>query len=101
MKKSLIRFLRAGGIGAALALLATPGLAAHTGGAVPLRGYDNAILDPATSDQPYSPRNTCGTCHDYDEITSAYHFQQGFDEASDTFNPAKPFVKSPGMYGKW
>ncbi|MBW2610894.1 MAG: hypothetical protein JRE12_00825 [Deltaproteobacteria bacterium] len=26
---------------------------------------------------PYSPKNTCGECHDYDAITNAYHFQQG------------------------
>lgn len=25
----------------------------------------------------YSPKNTCGECHDYAAITSAYHFMQG------------------------
>ena len=50
---------------------------------------------------PYSPRKTCGTCHPYSTITSGFHFQQGFDEMSDTFNPRKSWILSPGMYGKW
>ena len=25
----------------------------------------------------YSPKQTCGACHDYDAITKAYHFMQG------------------------
>ena len=25
----------------------------------------------------YSPKKTCGACHDYDSITKAYHFMQG------------------------
>ena len=25
----------------------------------------------------------------------------GFDEMSDHFNPKKPWILSPGMYGKW
>jgi hypothetical protein len=33
------------------------------------------------SNIPYSPKNTCGECHDYDEITNAYHFQQGRTDA--------------------
>jgi hypothetical protein len=28
------------------------------------------------SNIPYSPKNTCGECHEYDAITNAYHFQQ-------------------------
>ena len=33
------------------------------------------------SNVPYSPKNTCGECHDYDAITNAYHFQQGRTDA--------------------
>jgi hypothetical protein len=33
------------------------------------------------SNIPYSPKNTCGECHDYDAITNAYHFQQGRTDA--------------------
>jgi hypothetical protein len=49
----------------------------------------------------YSPRKTCGGCHGYTTITSGYHFQQGFDEMSDRYSRKKPWVLSPGMYGKW
>lgn len=51
--------------------------------------------------EPYSPRKTCGTCHGYSTITYGYHFQQGFTEISDRFNREKPWLVSPGMYGKW
>ena len=51
--------------------------------------------------EPYSPRQTCGGCHGYAIITSGYHFQQGFDQMSDRFDAKKPWVLSPGMYGKW
>ncbi len=56
---------------------------------------------------PYSPRNTCGECHDYDEITMAYHFQQGRTDSrgnllvKDDMDPRKPWLISRGMYGKW
>lgn len=51
--------------------------------------------------EPYSPRKTCGTCHGYSTVTYGYHFQQGFTQISDNFNPEKPWLVSPGMYGKW
>jgi hypothetical protein len=51
--------------------------------------------------EPYSPRRTCGTCHGYSTITYGYHFQMGFTEISDNFNREKPWLVSPGMYGKW
>ncbi len=50
---------------------------------------------------PYSPRHTCGGCHSYATITQGYHFQQGFDVMSDHFDAKRPWVLSPGMYGKW
>ncbi len=56
---------------------------------------------------PYSPRNTCGECHDYDAITLAYHFQQGRTDShgnllvNDDKDPKKPWLISHGMYGKW
>jgi len=109
MRKTVIRFLRAGALGGALALLATPGLAAHTGGDVPLRDPAGLAISAANGNlgQPYSPKQTCvGSCHvhDYDAITSGYHFQQGVDQiVADAERTAgeKPFIKSPGMYGKW
>lgn len=56
---------------------------------------------------PYSPKNTCGGCHDYEAITNAYHFQQGRTNAdgeiivSDDLDPKSPWLISHGMYGKW
>ena len=44
------------------------------------------IIDPVkgiNSDKPYSPKQTCGKCHDYEKITEGYHFTQGKGEAPD------------------
>jgi len=101
MKRATLRNLAIGGIGAAALIFlgAAPGWA-HVD--VPLKGYDGATLDPATSTAPYSPKNTCGVCHNYETITKGYHFQQGFDQGiSDAFNAEKPWQLSPGMAGKW
>jgi len=63
---------------------------------------------PAGSTVAYSPRQTCGTCHDVDEIANGYHFQQGrTDETgalqarSDFFADGRTWLQSDGMYGKW
>ena len=56
---------------------------------------------------PYSPKKTCGGCHDYDQITNGYHFQQGRTDKtgkiviSDTLDPIRPWNLSSGMYGKY
>jgi len=50
---------------------------------------------------PYSPRKTCGGCHPYSTISSGFHFQQGFTEMSDDYNPWQSWILSPGMFGKW
>lgn len=70
-----------------------------------LRSDDGKIINPVSgenADQPISTRQTCGAegCHDYAAITKGYHFQQGWDKISDTFNPDKPWMLSPGMMGK-
>jgi len=49
----------------------------------------------------YSPKRTCGTCHDYDSITKGYHFQQGFDQMSEGNDPRRPWLLSPGMFGRY
>ncbi len=74
-------------------------------GAIVLRdAAGNAITPGSTT--PYSPEKTCGGCHDVNVVTQGYHFQQGRTDASknivvsDTFNPAKPWLLSAGMYGK-
>ncbi len=60
----------------------------------------NHVLD---SGQPYSSKTTCGTsgCHDYESITSAFHFEMGRDEADDNFgkNHGVPILVSPGYFG--
>ncbi len=59
------------------------------------------ITPTENSKDPYSPRQTCGRCHPYSTITSGYHFQQGFDVMSDSYDTCRPWLLSPGMYGKW
>ncbi|MCC7140147.1 MAG: hypothetical protein IT460_17130 [Planctomycetes bacterium] len=60
------------------------------------------------SKEPYSPRETCGGCHDVDAMANAYHFQQGRTTAagtiqtkSDFYGDNRPWLGSDGMYGKW
>lgn len=73
---------------------------------IDLRGFDG---NPLTIDSkvPYSPKRTCGACHDYEQITKGYHFQQGRTDGSgkiairDTLNPKYPWNLSFGMYGKY
>lgn len=61
--------------------------------------------DRITPDQnavdPYSPKKTCGTCHDYGIITKGYHFQQGFDVLREGYDPRRPWILSPGMFGNY
>ena len=68
----------------------------------------------------YSPKQTCGKCHDYDSITKAYHFREGSTPGanggvSDTWvsenrnkNNSQKYLTnayghllSPGQYGAW
>lgn len=63
---------------------------------------------PIDSTAPYSPRSTCGRCHDVDTIANAYHFSQGRTDLTGRIDDrlTKPWeaqmaVLSPGMYGKW
>ncbi len=61
------------------------------------------IIDPVkgvNADKPYSPKQTCGKCHDYNKITEGFHFQQGKDEtASGTLADRYQWVSHPGNYG--
>lgn len=72
-------------------------------GAFFLRNSVGDIINPLTGengDQPFSTRKTCGACHDYDLITKGFHFQQGWECISDTFDEKMPWVLSNGMMGK-
>jgi len=70
-----------------------------------LRGFDGNPLTPE-SNLPYSPKKTCGACHDYNRITNGYHFQQGRTDgvgkivASDAYDPKRPWNLSSGLFGK-
>ncbi len=70
-----------------------------------LRTETGEIINPISglnAGKVMSTRKTCGAkgCHNYDEITKGYHFQQGWDKISDTFSKDKPWVLSDGMMGK-
>ena len=66
----------------------------------------------------YSPKETCGACHDYQAVTRAYHFREGAgpngqivnDQWSDMNNDGTLYkylanayghLLSPGQYGAW
>ncbi len=66
----------------------------------------------------YSPKKTCGACHDYNEITRAFHFREGAgpngenlsDHWSDEHNDGTLYkylanayghLLSPGQFGAW
>jgi hypothetical protein len=75
----------------------------RTCGPIYLRDADGQIINPLTGEnagQPFSTRQTCGACHDYERITSGYHFQQGWDRVRDDFKRDMPWVLSDGMMGK-
>lgn len=71
----------------------------------PFNLYDaeGELIDPVNginADQPYSPRQTCGKCHDYEKITKGFHFQQGADEVpSETSAERYQWVSTPGNFG--
>ncbi len=67
---------------------------------------------------PYSPKQTCGRCHDYEAVTRAFHFREGTgprgEDISDHWSEeqkdgtlykylanAYAYVISPGQYGAW
>lgn len=79
------------------------------------KGHPNVVLRDVLGNPiqegaqtPYSPRQTCGQCHDIDQIANGYHFQQGRTDATgqivtrdDYFGDGRTFIRSAGMYGKW
>ncbi|MFH1744026.1 MAG: hypothetical protein ABIH23_33900 [bacterium] len=67
---------------------------------------DGIAVDPnvyGMSIPPYSPRKTCGACHDYKKITSGYHFRMGSDVIHDEFGKDRdePCSISDGTCGKF
>ncbi len=71
-----------------------------------LRDENGNIINPISGvnvDVPYSPKQTCGECHDYQKITKGYHFLQGKGEKmAKNFQQTYPWCTSPGQYGgRW
>ncbi|MDK2972967.1 MAG: hypothetical protein PWP23_2722 [Candidatus Sumerlaeota bacterium] len=68
-----------------------------------LRTESGEIINPRTGEnatQPYSPKQTCGQCHDYDLITQGFHFTQGAGEEPTADQAARcQWVSTPGNYG--
>ncbi|WP_456403944.1 hypothetical protein [Thiolapillus sp.] len=67
--------------------------------AIPL--LDESGKHVLKSGAPYSPRTTCGQCHDYEFITHSYHIEQGRDETDDSFGKRAglPQLVGPGYFG--
>ncbi len=122
--------------GLAIAVLAGggPAFAAHPD--IPLYTYEEVaaqynsammpvMIDPATmKGMPYSPKQTCGNCHNgttaswdqqhsfsepltsYEQMSQhAFHAELGAEEwqhsSTETTQPGKPWSRSNGMFGKW
>lgn len=64
---------------------------------------DGNVIDPVkglNAEKPYSPKQTCGKCHDYEKITQAYHFKMGAGEKLPPEMAARyGWVTTPGFYG--
>jgi len=45
----------------------------------------------AESNQPYSPRRTCGRCHDYETIAHGWHFNASLPDTIDG-RPGEPWI---------
>src|SRR4030043_1402378 len=86
-------------------LLTNRKLITQSGVCPPFFLYDEegSIIDPVhnlNAEKPYSPKQTCGKCHDYEKITEGFHFQQGKDEiATGTLAERYQWVSNPGNYG--
>jgi len=68
-----------------------------------LRDEEGNVINPVAgenADKPYSPKQTCGRCHDYGKITRGYHFMQGKGEDATPDQKARClWASTPGNYG--
>ncbi len=59
----------------------------------------NPVSDE-NADKPYSPKMTCGACHDYEKITKGFHFTQGMGEKPTAEQAARClWASTPGNFG--
>ena len=68
-----------------------------------LRDEDGEVINPVKDEnagKPYSPKMTCGACHDYEKITKGFHFTQGMGEKPTAEQAARClWASTPGNYG--
>jgi hypothetical protein len=76
---------------------------------IDLYDVNNRKIDPTAEDaSPYSPKNTCGRCHDYDAISHGFHFN-ATDRSATHGRPGEPWVwtdertgtQIPMSYRRW
>jgi hypothetical protein len=63
--------------------------------------YDAAgeVIAPADNPaRPWSPRATCGKCHDYETIASGWHFNEGLSGAAGG-RPGEPWILADARTG--
>ena len=68
-----------------------------------LRDEEGHAINPIAGEnanKAYSPRQTCGQCHDYNKITEGYHFMQGKGEEPTAEQQSRClWASTPGNYG--
>ena len=85
-------------------MTAVPVMAQHP--AINLLDHNGDVIDPVNGENanaPFSTKQTCGMCHDYDVITEGYHFQMGWNTVADDYGveAGRPWSLSNGFLGRW
>jgi formate dehydrogenase gamma subunit len=101
----LTKSARRVGLAVMIAIVTAPWAAAQHP-AINLVDANGDIIDPINGENaetPFSTKQTCGLCHDYDVITEGYHFQMGWDVVADDFGveSGRPWSLSNGFLGRW
>lgn len=68
-----------------------------------LRDEEGNVINPLANQnarKPYSPKMTCGPCHDYDKVTQGFHFTQGQGESPTREQKERClWASTPGNFG--
>jgi nitrate/TMAO reductase-like tetraheme cytochrome c subunit len=57
-----------------------------------LKGPDGSVIDPASSTVPYSPAQTCGSCHDVDAASHGWHHNAADPQFEKDGRPGEPYL---------
>ena len=100
-RTGVVRFIF---VAAVVSLLVVPVAAQHP--AINLLDRNGDLIDPVNGENanaPFSTRQTCGMCHEYDVITQGFHFQMGWQTVADDYGAAegRPWSLSNGFLGRW